>query len=84
MAISPPEIVVDEVSDFLISSPSIEALMAYQFPQHVDDRLHELLDKNSEEGLTSDERTELDEILRLDHLMTVVKLKARLKLAGKS
>lgn len=84
MAVARENRLFDEIVDFLASAPSTDELIAYQLPEHLDERLHELLDRNSNEGLTPDERDELQEFLRLDHLLTMVKLKARLRLAGKA
>jgi len=82
MAIAPERTLFDEITDFLASAPTAEAIIAYKPSDILDQRLHELLDKNSAEGLTPEERKELDEFLQINHLLTVVTAKARLKLAG--
>ena len=84
MAAAPPTILVDEITDFLITAPTPEQIIAFQTSEAVNQRLHALLDKNRNEGLTPDEREELNRFLQLGHVMTILKAKARLKLAGKT
>jgi hypothetical protein len=82
MAIAPERTLFDEITDFLASAPTAEQIIAYKPSDILDQRLHELLDKNSSEQLTTEERKELDEFLQINHLVTVVTAKARLKLAS--
>lgn len=82
MAIAPDRILFDEITDFLASAPTAEQIIAYKPSDILDQRLHELLHKNSSEQLTTEERKELDEFLRINHLLTVVTAKAQLKLAS--
>jgi hypothetical protein len=84
MAIAPDRTLFDEITDFLASAPTAEQIIAYKPSDILDQRLHELLDKNSAEQLTVEERKELDEFLRINHLLTVVTAKARLKFVGKT
>ncbi|MEO8612109.1 MAG: hypothetical protein ABI690_29700 [Chloroflexota bacterium] len=83
MAIAQPPSLFDEITDFLASGPTAEAIIAYKPSEFLDQRLHELLHKNSNDQLTAEERVELDSFLQINHLLTVVTAKARLKLAGK-
>lgn len=83
MALAPSETLFDEITDFLISGPTPEQIIAFRPTDALDQRLHELLEKNSGIGISQDERAELDRFLQINHLMTILKAKARLKLAGK-
>jgi hypothetical protein len=51
--------IMEEVTNFLASSPTAEQIIAYKAPEHLDERLHYLLDQNSSGEITRDERTEL-------------------------
>ncbi len=77
---APPPVLFDEITDFLAAAPSLEAIVAYTPSPELDQRLHELLDKNSQHEMTAEERDELTEFLRMNHFLRMLKLKARLKL----
>jgi hypothetical protein len=81
MAIATPEMLPDEITDFLITSPSPEQIIAFQPSEGLNERLHELLEKNREETLSPEEHIELNRFLEIGHLLTMLKAKARLKLA---
>lgn len=72
--------IMDIVTDFLGSAPSLEEIAAYRLPGEIQDRAHRLLDKNRSGSLSDEERAEMEEFRQLDHLLTLVKAKARLKL----
>ncbi|MBN1679948.1 MAG: hypothetical protein JW966_06620 [Anaerolineae bacterium] len=82
MAIAPEKTVKDVITDFLASAPSVDEIIAYRLPDYLQERSHFLLEKNRGEGLTPSERQEMDEFLQIDHIMTLVKAKARLKQIG--
>jgi HKD family nuclease len=75
--------ITEEILDFLASAPSAEAILAFKISDSLDQRLHELLNRNSEDGLAAEERLELEEFLRMGQLMRTLKIKTQLKLAGK-
>ncbi len=75
---------VDEITDFLVSTPTLEEIIAFKPSEVLDERVHYLLDLNSEGEITPEEHKELEKYIELDHVMTMLKLKARLKLAGKA
>lgn len=84
MAVSPSPVpasvsLLDDILDFVLSRPTLEEVIAFKIPQELDDRLHELLDRNSHDQLTLEERDELDEFMRVGHLLRLLKAKARLK-----
>lgn len=82
MAVDTQHSIFSELADFIVSQPSLEAILAYRIPPTLQQHIDELLEKNREEGLTLTEREEMDKILAISHLMTLAKAKARLKLAG--
>jgi len=77
MAIPTPTTAFDEIIDFLSSAPSKEAIIAYQPPQQLQKRMHDLMQKNRQDNLSSDEQVELDEFLRMNRFMS--RLQARTK-----
>ena len=80
MADAPVRSILDIVTDFLGSAPSLEEIAAYRLPSEMQDRAHHLLDKNRTGNLSDEERSEMEEFRQIDHLLTMVKAKARLKL----
>jgi hypothetical protein len=74
----------DIVTDFLSSAPSLEQIAAYRLPPELQAHAHSLLDKNRAGNLTSEERAEMEEFRQLDHLLTLVKAKAKLKLKAQA
>lgn len=75
---APPKQLFDEITDFLATAPTTEALIAYTPSGTLAERLDSLLALNESGNLTDEERTELEEFLRLNHLLKMVKLKAQL------
>jgi hypothetical protein len=71
---------VDIITDFLGSAPSLQEIASYRLPDELQNRAHQLLDKNRSGSLTEEERVEMEEFRRIDQLLTLVKAKARLKL----
>jgi hypothetical protein len=84
MALNIQQSIFSEIADFLISQPSLQDFAAYRVSESIQSYLDDLLEKNREEGLTADERRELEKILAITHLMDLAKAKAKLKLAGKT
>ena len=80
MSLAPAETLFDEITDFLISSPSAEQIIEFQASNNLNQRLHDLLDKNKSDNLSADEQIELDTFIKIGHLLTLLKAKARLKL----
>ena len=80
MAIDTQQSIYAEVADFLASQPTLEELAAYQVSATVQQYIDGLLEKNRGEGLSAEERLELEKILAVSHVMTLAKTKAKLKL----
>lgn len=81
MAINIQQSIFSELAEFITSQPSLEAIVNYRVSPAIDQRLHELLEKNREDALNLDEMEEMNNMLAISHLMTLAKAKARLKLA---
>ncbi len=64
------------LTDFLASNPSPQEIVAYQMPQELVQRAHDLLERNTEEELR---REELLDFLRFEEMMSMLKLKTQLK-----
>jgi hypothetical protein len=77
-----PETLFAEIIDFLASTPTPEAIIAFKPSDRLEQRLSDLLEGHRQAMLTADERHELDEFLRMNHFMNMLKIRARQKLAG--
>jgi hypothetical protein len=74
------QLLFDEVLDFLASSPTTEQIIAFYPSETLQERLRYLLDTNRNSALTAEERTELDEFSRLNHFMSMLKIRARARM----
>ncbi|MDX2161121.1 MAG: hypothetical protein SF162_07345 [bacterium] len=80
MSIAPPRTVFDVLTDFLAGSPSPEHILAYRLPPELEARALDLMTRKRETGLALDESLELDDFIRADDMMTLLKAKTRQKL----
>jgi len=81
---APIRTVFGVITDFLATNPTPEEIVAYRLPDDLQERAHELLDRNSEDILTPEEREEMFDFVRVDQLMSLLKIKMRLKLKDSS
>lgn len=84
MDVVPRSTIADIVTDFLSAAPALEDIANYRLPDDLQQRAHRLLDKNREGTLSEDERLEMEEFREIDHLLTLIKAKARLNLKARS
>lgn len=84
MTVAQPTMLLDEITDFLATSPTPQAIIAFRPSEILERRALDLLQRNRENRLTPEERAEMEEFMRMDHFMTLLKAKARLKLAGEA
>lgn len=73
---------LDEVLEFLASTPTPEQIISLRPSEAVQQRMSYLLEQNRNGALAADEKAELDEMLRIDHFVTLLKARARHKLSG--
>ncbi|MBZ0297002.1 MAG: hypothetical protein K8L99_30865 [Anaerolineae bacterium] len=81
MAVAQPDTLFSEILDFLASTPTPTQIIAFKPSDHLEQRLSYLLEQNRLDLLSSEERDELDEFLRMNHFMNMLKIRARQKLA---
>jgi hypothetical protein len=73
--------IYDEFMDFMTSEPSLQAITEYRLSEASESRIGYLLDANRNGTLLPSEREELDDYIRLEHMMRTAKLLALQKLA---
>lgn len=81
---TPIRTVFGAITDFLATNPTPEEIVAYELPEDLQARAHELLDKNGEGELTPEEHDEMMDFARMDQMMSLLKIKMRIKLKGQS
>lgn len=72
----------DEFIQFMTSTPTLREIADYRLSEDAEERIEYLLDQNGEGLLTPEERMELEDFLRVEHMMREAKLIALEKLAG--
>lgn len=80
----PEKSIADVVTDFLGAAPTLEEIAAYRLPDDLQARAHRLLEKNRMGELTPAERDEMETFRQIDHLITLIKAKARLTLKNRN
>ncbi len=70
------------ITDFLAEDPSDEELLAYKLPDDLQKRVSHLLYLNREAELTCEQRHELDDYVRADHMISRLKTKTKLRQKG--
>lgn len=64
---------VQELAEFLARGPSSKDIMAFRLSEAAIERSRELLDKNAEGMLTPDEIHELDRLVVLDDVISLIR-----------
>lgn len=67
----------EEVIDFIAAGTSPDAVVRFQPSMSVKDRVAVLIAREKTAGLSADEQAELDLYLQIEHLMRLVKARAR-------
>jgi hypothetical protein len=84
MAVSPAKTILEEVADFTMSAPTPQQIIAYQIPDALQKRALDLLQRHRDNQLSPEERIEMEEFMKMEHFLTILKAKARLRLAGEA
>lgn len=69
-----------EFIEFITSSPSLEAMTTFRLSDATEQRVSDLLEANRNGVISPEDHQELDEFLRLEHIMRMMKLRALEKL----
>ena len=80
----PVRSVFSEITDFLATNPTPQEIIDYQLSEDLQARAHELLERNGEDQLTPEERDEMFDFVRVDEMMSLLKVKMKLKLRNAS
>lgn len=72
--------VFDVITDFLAANPEPQTILDYRLPPELEARALELLARKRADRLTFDEELELQDFIRADDMMTLLKVKTRLNL----
>ena len=67
----------EEVINFIVTQTARSSLLAFHPSDQARERVMKLVQKEKESGLASDEKSELDHYLQLEHLMRLAKARAK-------
>lgn len=70
----------DEFVEFITSSPTLEQMANFRLSEEAEAIISALLEANRQRELTAEEANDLDECLRLEHIMRKAKIRAYEKL----
>jgi hypothetical protein len=73
-----------EIIDFIASGTTPQAVVDYRPSPEAQNRVAELIQREKEGNLTSEEKSELDHFMDLEHILRVAKARARHILASGS
>jgi hypothetical protein len=66
-----------EVVDFIAAGTSPQNVIAFRPSEKTKKRVFELIEREREEGLSVEEKSELEHYFQIEHLMRMAKIKAR-------
>ncbi|AEI46968.1 hypothetical protein [Runella slithyformis] len=72
---------IDEIIEFIISSPNPEKVLAYRPSQALQERIEDLIYKKKTSFLSNEENIELERYLLIEHIMIMAKKRARKELS---
>jgi hypothetical protein len=71
-----------EVYYFLATSPTHEQILAFRPSSQTQERIHTLLDAEKQQGISPDDKAELDEFEQVEHFVRMLKLHTRQLISG--
>jgi hypothetical protein len=71
----------EEVIDFIAEGTTPDSIIAFQPSETAKQRVADLIRREKTTGLTSDETSELNHYMELEHLMRLAKARARKNIA---
>ncbi len=67
----------EELIDFIAAGTKPDDVIAYEPSQAAKERVANLIHKEKTDGLTPEEKSELDNYMQLEHIMRLTKARAR-------
>ncbi len=67
----------DEIIDFIAAGTTPEAVVAFRPSVSVQERVTALVGRSKDGAITSEEQSELEDYLQLEHIMIMAKARAR-------
>jgi len=67
----------DEIIDFIAAGTTPEAVIAFRPSDGVQKRVEELVERSKDGSISSEEQSELEDYLQLEHIMIMAKARAR-------
>ncbi len=71
-----------EIIDFIAAGTTSEAVAQFRPSPEAQQRVAELVEREKEQALSSEEQAELDDFMELEHILRMAKAKARRILAS--
>ena len=75
-------IAYEEFVDFIAGAVPPESMIAFQPSQAAKDHVEDLIRRSKTTGLTSEETSELNHYMQIEHLLRLTKARAHLRLAN--
>ena len=66
-----------EIIDFIAAGTTPEAVVDFRPSAEAQQRVADLIEREKEDGLSSEEKAELDHFMELEHILRMAKAKAR-------
>ena len=67
------------ITDFLATNPTPQAILDFDLPESLHARAADLLERNADDVLSTDEKEELFDFVKADEMMSLLKAKTELK-----
>jgi hypothetical protein len=67
----------DEIIDFIAAGTTSESVVAFRPSDSVQQRVPELVERSKDASISSEEQSELEDYLQLEHIMIMAKARAR-------
>ena len=67
----------EEIIDFIAAGTTPEAVVAFHPSDSVQQRVTELIERSKDGSISTEEQSELDDYLQLEHIMIMAKARAR-------
>jgi hypothetical protein len=67
----------DEIIDFIAAGTTPEAVVAFRPSDRAQQQVAELVERSKDGGISSEEQSELEDYLQLEHIMIMAKARAR-------